>query len=52
MSAHYISQNGRLEWSPRIFVVVDVYLPGFKSGGPLRTIVRSLRLYRIESADI
>ncbi|MGO9302151.1 MAG: glycosyltransferase [Candidatus Korobacteraceae bacterium] len=38
MSAHSISQNGCLEWPPRIFVVVDVYLPGFKSGGPLRTI--------------
>jgi glycosyltransferase involved in cell wall biosynthesis len=38
MSGHSTSYNGRLEWHPRIFVVVDVYLPGFKSGGPLRTI--------------
>jgi glycosyltransferase involved in cell wall biosynthesis len=38
MSAHSISHNGRVEWPPRIFVVVGVYLPGFKSGGPLRTI--------------
>lgn len=38
MGAHSISHKGRLESSPRIFVLVDVYLPGFKSGGPLRTI--------------
>lgn len=38
MSAHSISHGDRLEGTPRIFVVVDAYLPGFKSGGPLRTI--------------
>lgn len=30
--------TGRAPCRPRIFVLLDYYIPGFKSGGPLRTI--------------